>query len=185
MSEKVLGAIFVGVILYFGLQAMDAVAYNERIGRLLLAKDEGDTLSHVMGFLFAYARIAILILTGALVGLIFRYPEEDGTAPVFLLILWAVLGWWVGDQFTEAVAEKQACLSKSLLGFGCIMDGPLFSYLLYALISYLLAFALASLLLSAFGQEKAGAIAAGENEEEDTPEQKRLPAPKNDEARNE
>jgi len=155
MGQKIIGICIAIAVLYFGLQASNAVEYFANLAQYLDKKDDGTAI--FMRWLFRLTPIALTIITIGIVIAALLPEPEDFDGPGVSLLLWGGLGWWVGSRFNEAWASKQACLSNSVFGFGCNLDGPILSYFSYAIVSIYLAFQLVLFVLagvSQFGAKK-------------------------------
>jgi len=136
-----IGELFViAIVLYFAWRAGPMLDYSQRLVPYLLASEK-EALSHAMGYLFKFSQPALSFLTLALPAAAFfpQYEQEGiGSSLAGMLITWAALGWWIGRSFDKAYAAKVACKQSSVFGFGCNLDGPVFSLLAFSVLSLLL-----------------------------------------------
>lgn len=146
MAERIGSIIVAGLILYFGIQATDAANYAAGLSSYMM--DKG-VLGLMMGLAYAVLPFLIrVIVIGTIVLALFDPGESsDNSGLGALLIGWAFMGWWVGGSFHKALLAKHACTQNSTFGFGCYIHGPIFSLLLYSVLSFLIVIAMTGVLI--------------------------------------
>lgn len=126
------------VILYFAWQAADALTYWGNVADNALRSNK-QGWEWLMWQAISLSRLGLVILSVALPVCVWLVSEDDASgATVFWLLVWAVLGWWIGRTYAEAAARQADCKANSTFGFGCSLDSPVFSVIGFSAVTCLL-----------------------------------------------
>lgn len=136
-SNTIVEFIICVIVLYFAWRAAPMAGYMDGVTPYLTSDDHNGT-SKVMGYIYEYGAICLFLLTILLPISVFVELDEDESIIGVFLLLWPILGWWIGRSYEKAHAEKLLCEQGSFWGLGCTTDAPLFSYLAFCAIGILL-----------------------------------------------
>lgn len=128
-SEFILGCI----IIYFGIKGNAAAEYFSNFSTYLDDKD--GFIVTLMIWLYTLNPLANIVIVIAIIISWFLTAVDDEEGPYIAIVLWPILGWWVGSAYHDALVEKQSCVTNSTFGIGCNLDAPFISGLLYGGVS--------------------------------------------------
>ena len=133
-NEESAGAVLGGllltiVVLYFAWRAGPMIDYAANLGQYM---DDDDFMSTLIGFLYTWGPIFLLVYSAALIVSNFTVDDDKvGTGSALVALSIGPLGWYIGSEYAEAQSEKAACMAESFLGLSCQLDAPILLLMLF------------------------------------------------------